>query len=223
MVVAISSSRPLPGRVARRPRRPRASPSRLNGVSSVRTSGGRESGETVRRYTRLRSRGGGKQEDADDAYAVGSARRGRSDPPSVSWAEALARPGLLALRAPEGDAVVEAARAALPELDHGRGEAVAAPEVRERHGLAVEAAQELVLAGLEVVGGRDDGALARDPGADLARARARVEVRLRLRGASCLDASPCHLAQPRLGRRRRIRPRRLTGGSSRGVPHGRNP
>src|SRR4051794_35117121 len=93
--------------------------------------------------------------------------------------EPLSRPAVAI--AAEADAVVQAARPSLPELDHVRLQRVTAPVRRPRHFLSFEPLLVLRDGGVERLAARDHGALPRRPSADLAAARAAREVGVRER------------------------------------------
>src|SRR4051794_3495293 len=104
----------------------------------------------------------------------------------ISGGEALERPGA-ALGAPVAQAVVEAALAALPELDRGRLEEVAAPVLGSRDLPAGEAGSDVGDAPLELGPRGDRLALRRGPRGDLAPARAGGEVGVALLGRQAAD------------------------------------
>src|SRR5439155_18877141 len=115
-----------------------------------------------------------------------------------SWRQALDGPAAVGF-SPIADAVVEAVRGALPELDRSGNDAEAAPFGRPRHPVVTVTDRELLDARLERFATRDRLALGRCDGAETARDRSRIEVSVRLLGRHALGpAFDPHLAVERV-------------------------
>ncbi len=82
---------------------------------------------------------------------------------------------------------MEAARAALPELQRGRHEPVTSPGRRQRHGLPLVSERQVADARFEIRAVGQHLALARGERPDAARERAAAEIALRLLAADALD------------------------------------
>src|SRR5439155_10252803 len=103
---------------------------------------------------------------------AGAATAGAGIRSAGSWRQALDGPAAVGF-SPIADAVVEAVRGALPELDRSGNDAEAAPFGRPRHPVVTVTDRELLDARLERFATRDRAALRRCDGAETARDRSR--------------------------------------------------